>query len=65
MKIGDFARLGQVSVRMLRHCDAMGLLQPAHVDGCSGCRSYDPEQLHVLNRLGGPERPRLHSRPGA
>ena len=51
MKIGDFARLGQVSVRMLRHYDVMGLLQPAHVDGYSGYRSYDPEQLHVLNRL--------------
>ena len=25
MKIGDFARLGQVSVRMLRHYDVMGL----------------------------------------
>ena len=54
MKIGDFARLGQVSVRMLRHYDVMGLLQPAHVDGYSGYRSYDPEQLHVLNRLVAP-----------
>ena len=51
MKIGEFARLGQVSVRMLRHYDALGLLQPVHVDTCSGYRSYDPEQLNVLNRL--------------
>ena len=27
--IGEFAKLGQVSVRMLRHYDAIGLLQPA------------------------------------
>lgn len=51
MLISDFARLGRVSVRMLRHYDAMGLLVPDHVDPCSGYRSYSPEQLHVLNRL--------------
>jgi len=36
MVISDFARLGQVSVRMLRHYDAIGLLVPAHVDPASG-----------------------------
>jgi hypothetical protein len=30
--IGDFARNGRVSVRMLRHYDATGLLRPARVD---------------------------------
>jgi DNA-binding transcriptional MerR regulator len=28
LTIGDFARHGQVSVRMLRHYDATGLLRP-------------------------------------
>jgi DNA-binding transcriptional MerR regulator len=51
MLISDFARLGQVSVRMLRHYDAIGLLVPDHVDPASGYRSYSPEQLSVLNRL--------------
>lgn len=51
LKIGDFARLGQVSVRMLRHYDAIGLLEPAHVDGWSGYRSYSAGQLARLNRL--------------
>ncbi len=51
MYISDFARLGQVSVRMLRHYDELGLLRPDHVDPWSGYRSYSPEQLHVLNRL--------------
>ena len=36
--IGDFAALGRVSVRMLRHYDAIGLLRPARVAGSSGYR---------------------------
>ena len=51
MVISDFARLGQVSVRMLRHDDALGLLVPDHVEPAGGYRSYSPEQLHLLNRL--------------
>lgn len=51
MLIGDFARLGQVSVRMLRHYDKVGLLRPAHVDPWNSYRSYDPGQLPVLNRI--------------
>jgi DNA-binding transcriptional MerR regulator len=49
--IGDFARLGRVSVRMLRHYDALGLLRPAHVDDRSGYRSYQAAQLPRLNRI--------------
>jgi len=49
--IGDFARNGRVSVRMLRHYDALGLLRPARVDAVSGYRSYDAGQLARLNRL--------------
>jgi DNA-binding transcriptional MerR regulator len=49
--IGDFARHGQVSVRMLRHYDAIGLLRPAHVDEATGYRSYDARQLSRLNRI--------------
>lgn len=51
MLISDFARLGQVSVRMLRHYDGIGLLVPDRVDPSSGYRSYSPEQLHDLNRI--------------
>jgi DNA-binding transcriptional MerR regulator len=51
LSIGDFARLGQVSVRMLRHYDGIGLLVPAHVDATSGYRRYDAEQLARLNRV--------------
>ncbi|MDX3576783.1 MULTISPECIES: MerR family transcriptional regulator [unclassified Streptomyces] len=49
--IGDFARHGRVSIRMLRHYDAIGLLRPAHVDPASGYRHYTAAQLARLNRI--------------
>jgi DNA-binding transcriptional MerR regulator len=49
--IGEFARHGRVSVRMLRHYDAIGLLRPATVDPASGYRFYQAGQLAELNRL--------------
>jgi len=49
--IGDFARHGRVSIRMLRHYDAIGLLRPAHVDESSGYRFYEAAQLSELNRV--------------
>jgi DNA-binding transcriptional MerR regulator len=49
--IGEFARHGRVSVRMLRHYDAIGLLRPASVDAASGYRFYQAGQLAELNRI--------------
>jgi DNA-binding transcriptional MerR regulator len=49
--IGEFASAGRVSVRMLRHYDALGLLRPAHVDGVTGYRTYEARQLSRLNRI--------------
>lgn len=49
--IGEFARHGRVSVRMLRHYDAIGLLRPASVDPVSGYRFYQASQLAELNRV--------------
>ncbi|MYT75492.1 MerR family transcriptional regulator [Streptomyces sp. cg28] len=49
--IGDFARHGRVSVRMLRHYDALGLLRPARVDPATGYRHYSAAQLARLNRI--------------
>ena len=51
LSIGQFARHGRVSVRMLRHYDAIGLLRPACTDPVSGYRSYRVEQLAELNRI--------------
>src|ERR1700712_1611725 len=49
--IGDFANLGRVSVRMLRHYDSIGILNPAAVDPVNGYRLYSAEQLSRLNRV--------------
>jgi DNA-binding transcriptional MerR regulator len=49
--IGEFARHGRVSVRMLRYYDAIGLLQPVRVDRATGYRFYEARQLSLLNRI--------------
>jgi DNA-binding transcriptional MerR regulator len=49
--IGEFARLGGVSVRTLRHYDKIGLLPPANVDPLTGYRGYSAAQLGQLNRI--------------
>jgi DNA-binding transcriptional MerR regulator len=49
--IGEFARLGGVSARTLRHYDEIGLLRPATVDPDSGYRGYAAPQLGQLNRI--------------
>lgn len=49
-RIGDFARVGQVSVRMLHHYDGIGLLRPAQIDS-NGYRLYSGAQLTRLNRI--------------
>jgi DNA-binding transcriptional MerR regulator len=51
LRIGDLARLGGVSVRMLRHYHEIGLLVPTHVDESTGYRSYDAQQLCALRRI--------------
>jgi DNA-binding transcriptional MerR regulator len=51
IKIGDFARLGQVSVVTLRHYDEMDLLKPVKVDHTTGYRFYSADQLPRLNRI--------------
>jgi DNA-binding transcriptional MerR regulator len=49
--IGEFARLGGVSVRTLRHYDEVGLLRPVTVDPDTGYRGYSARQLEQLNRI--------------
>ena len=51
LSIGDFARLGQVSPRMLRHYDELDVLRPERVDPSTGYRSYAVSQLRTLHRL--------------
>jgi effector-binding domain-containing protein len=51
IKIGDFARLSQVSVVTLRYYDEMDLLKPVKVDDFTGYRYYSADQLPRLNRI--------------
>jgi DNA-binding transcriptional MerR regulator len=47
VSIGEFSALCQLSVKMLRHYDEIGLLAPAHVDPVNGYRYYGLDQLVV------------------
>lgn len=50
-RIGEFARLGGVSAKILRNYDALGLFRPIWVDPSSGYRLYSPAQLPELRRI--------------
>lgn len=49
--IGEFSKLGRVTVDTLRHYDTLGLLKPAKVDPFTGYRYYSARQLPPLNRI--------------
>ena len=51
LKIGEFARVGQVSIATLRYYDQYGLLKPSTLDPESGYRFYSLDQLPRLNRI--------------
>jgi len=50
-KIGEFSRLTQVSIRMLRYYDETGLLKPAKIDKFTNYRLYSTEQISTLNKI--------------
>ncbi len=50
-KIGDFSRLTQISIRMLRYYDENGLLVPEYVDEFTGYRMYGVNQIEDVNRI--------------
>ena len=50
-KIGEFSKLTQVSIRMLRYYDEAGLLPPAFTDPDTGYRMYTVEQIPTLHRI--------------
>ncbi|EPY2272455.1 MerR family transcriptional regulator [Clostridium sporogenes] len=50
-KIGEFSKLTQVSIRMLRYYDETGILKPAEVNESTGYRMYSIEQIHTLNKI--------------
>lgn len=51
LTIGAFARLGGVSVRALRHYEAVRVLVPTTVDPATGYRYYRAAQLERLHRI--------------
>lgn len=51
IRIGDFSKLSQVSIKTLRFYDDRGLLKPVHVDNLNGYRYYDCGQLPRLHRI--------------
>jgi DNA-binding transcriptional MerR regulator len=60
LPIGRFSRLSGLSVKALRHYDAIGLLRPARVDEGTGYRLYAPVQLReagAIARLRGVDLP--------
>ncbi len=50
-KIGEFSKLTQVSIRMLRYYDEVGLLKPSRVDTFTSYRLYTAEQIPDLNKI--------------
>jgi DNA-binding transcriptional MerR regulator len=51
LRIGEFSRLSQVTVKTLRHYDEIGLLKPSHIDPFSDYRYYTLDQLPRLHRI--------------
>ncbi len=50
-KIGEFSRLGCVTIETLRHYDAVGLLNPEKVHPTTGYRYYTARQLKTLHQI--------------
>jgi DNA-binding transcriptional MerR regulator len=50
-RIGEFSKIAQVSGRLLRYYDEIGLLSPEHTDRQTGYRYYSARQLPQLNRI--------------
>ena len=51
LKIGEFSKLSRISIRMLRHYDELGLLEPLTIDKFSGYRYYSESQLITAGKI--------------
>ena len=51
LKIGEFSRLMQVTVKTLRHYEQKGLLIPEEIDEWTGYRYYSITQMQKLNTI--------------
>lgn len=50
-RIGEFSKIAQVSGRLLRYYEEIGLLKPEFSDPQTGYRYYSARQLPRLNRI--------------
>lgn len=50
-RIGEFSKIAQVSGRLLRYYDEIGLLKPQYIDKWTNYRYYTADQLSRLNRI--------------
>jgi DNA-binding transcriptional MerR regulator/effector-binding domain-containing protein len=50
-RIGEFSKIAQVSGRLLRYYDELGLFKPVRIDAETGYRYYSAQQLPQLNRI--------------
>lgn len=50
-RIGEFSKLGKVTIKALRYYEKEKLLIPSFVDKETGYRFYETEQLILLNKI--------------
>ncbi len=50
-RIGEFSKMGQVSIKTLRYYDEIDLLKPEEIDILSGYRYYTTRQLVMLHEI--------------
>lgn len=50
-RIGEFSKLTQVTVRMLRYYDEVGLLKPEQIEPETNYRMYSVDQIPILNKI--------------
>ena len=51
MKIGEFAKICQTRISVLRHYDKQDLLKPTYIDKFTGYRYYSQEQIAIFFRI--------------
>ncbi len=51
LKIGDFAKIFDISIKTVRFYESVGLIVPAHVDVYSGYRYFDEDNVIRMNEI--------------
>lgn len=50
-RIGEFSKMGKITIKALRYYDEIGLLKPEETDKFTGYRFYNTDQLLTLHRI--------------